>query len=176
MLFGADPDFQYFREPDSTGGRAGALAGNAGYLFGGAAGMVRRAGPDLLKRGPSVFARSLQGTPKYPGIDRFKDVILKKGTLLYAGYPGQGAFYTTASAMRRAGGSASELWDGLQIATHDFRPARSQMAVYEVTENTHAAFALTLANPKNGSGWLPQVVVPSYETTLRYLTHFELAP
>jgi RHS repeat-associated protein len=64
MLFGADPDFQYFREPDSTGGRAGALAGNAGYLLGGAAGMVRRAGPDLLKRGPSVFARSLQGTPK----------------------------------------------------------------------------------------------------------------
>jgi hypothetical protein len=62
MLFGADPDFRYFREPDSTGGRAGTLAGNAGYLFGGAAGIVRRAGSDLLKRGPSVFARSLQGT------------------------------------------------------------------------------------------------------------------
>ena len=42
MLFGADPDFQYFREPDSDDGRMGSGAGNIGYLLGGAAGMIRR--------------------------------------------------------------------------------------------------------------------------------------
>ena len=38
LLFGADPDFQYFREPTGEAGRNGAMAGNVGYLLGGAAG------------------------------------------------------------------------------------------------------------------------------------------
>jgi hypothetical protein len=50
------------------------------------------------------------------------------------------------------------------------------MAVYEVVEDAQAAFGLTLANPANGSGWYPQIVVPSFETSLRYLTDFPLAP
>ena len=39
MLFGADPDFQYFREPDTNDGRLGLGPGNIGYLAGGAAGV-----------------------------------------------------------------------------------------------------------------------------------------
>ena len=176
MLFGADPDFQYFREPDSTGGRAGTLAGNAGYLFGGAAGMVRRAGSDLLKRGPSVFARSLQGTPKYPGIDRFRDITLKKGTILYGGFPGQTAFYTTSSALRRSGDSASRLFRGLQMREHDTLGYRSRLAAYEVVDETSAAFGLAIANTAYGTGRLPQVVVPSYETSLRFVLDFPIEP
>jgi hypothetical protein len=176
MLFGADPDFQYFREPESTGGRAGALAGNAGYLLGGAAGMVRRAGPDLLKRGPSVFARSLQGTPKYPGIDRFRDITLKKGTILYGGFPGQTAFYTTSSALRRSGDSASRLFRGLQTREHDALGYRTRLAAYEVVDETSAAFGLAIANAAYGTGRLPQVVVPSYETSLRFILDFPLEP
>ena len=176
LLFGADPDFQYFREPDSTSGRAGALAGNAGYLFGGASGMVRRAGSDLVRRGPSVFARSLQGTPKYPGVDRFRDITLKKGTILYGGFPGQTAFYTTSSALRRAGGSAERLFSGLQVLKHKEFGYRTRVAAYEVTENTQAAMGLAIANIDYGTGWLPQVVVPSYETTLRLMKEVPLVP
>ncbi|HKX58891.1 MAG TPA: RHS repeat-associated core domain-containing protein [Steroidobacteraceae bacterium] len=171
LLFGADPDFQYFREPDSASGRAGSMAGNLGYFAGGAIGAVR-AGTSTA--GASAIARSFQGRGRYPGIDRFRDITLKKGTLLYAGYPGQSAFYTTASAMRRAGSSASVLFQGLQVAPHATKGPRVRAAAYEVIEDAPAAFALAIANPGHGSGWLPQVVVPSYMTTLRYLNDFPL--
>jgi RHS repeat-associated protein len=176
MLFGADPDFQYFREPDSASGRAGSLAGNVGYLLGGAVGMVRKAGSNLISRGPSAFARSLQGTAKYPGIDRFRDITLKKGTLLYGGFPGQTAFYTTSSALRRAGESADRLFGGLQVRKHAIFGYRTRVAAYEVTEDTQAAMGLAIANVDYGTGWLPQVVVPSYEASLRFLREIALVP
>ena len=78
MLFGSDPDFQYFREPESEAGRDGAQYGNVGYFLGGAAGIIRKGGAEILSS-PSRFARSLQGTVEYPGIDRFKDISLEEG-------------------------------------------------------------------------------------------------
>ena len=175
MLFGADPDFQYFREPNSDAGRMGSGAGNVGYLLGGAAGIIRKGGTEIV-RSPSQFARSMQGNDDFPGIDRFKDIVLKKGTIVYAGFPGQGAFYTTRSALRRVGKSASGFNKGLQIAPHRTRPPRSRYAAYEVIDDTPAAFALTIANPQHGPGRLPQVVVPSWQSTLHLLDDFPLGP
>ncbi|MGH8243329.1 MAG: hypothetical protein ACRETY_08275, partial [Steroidobacteraceae bacterium] len=176
LLFGADPDFQYFREPASDYGRLGSTGGNIGYLLGGAAGIIRKGGSELVTNAPSAIARSFQGRGNYLGIDRFKDITLKKGTILYAGFPGQSAFYTTASAIRRTGPSSSRLFDGLQVAVHESKGRRTRMAAFEVIEDTEAAFALALANPKHGPGWLPQVVVPSYESSLRFLHDFPLGP
>ena len=175
LLFGADPDFQYFREPVGDAGRAGATAGNVGYLLGGMAGALRKGGAEIL-RSPSDFARSLQGNRDYPGIDRFKDISLKKGTIIYGGFPGQGHFYTTSSAIRRVGDSATTFNRGLQIAPHRTKPPRSRYAAYEVLSDTPAAFALATANSTHGHGWLPQLVVPSYRTSLQYLGDFALAP
>jgi hypothetical protein len=176
MLFGSDPDFQYFREPESDAGRDGAQYGNVGYFLGGAAGIIRKGGSELATRSVSAFARSMQGTPKYPGIDRFKDIILKKGTILYSGFPGQTAFYTTASALRRAGDSSSRLFSGLQVRKSDTRGYRTRIAAYEVMEDTPAAFGLAIRNIEYGTGWLPQVVVPSFESTLRRLQDFPIGP
>ena len=136
MLFGSDPDFQYFREPESAAGRDGAQYGNVGYFVGGAAGIIRKGGSELATRSASAFARSVQGTPKYPGIDRFKDITLKKGTILYSGFPGQTAFYTTASALRRAGNNAATLFKGLQLREHRNLGYRTRVAAYEVIEDT----------------------------------------
>jgi len=176
LLVGADPDFQYFSEPSGDAGRAGATAGNVGYFLGGAAGVIRKAGGDLVTRAPSAIARSFQGTPKYPGIDRFKDITVKKGTLLYSGYPGQTAFYTTASALRRSGGNADNLFSGLQIRKHRELGYRTSVAAYEVTSNAPAAFGLAMANIDYGVGRLPQVVVPSFETSLRFVREIPLEP
>ena len=49
-------------------------------------------------------------------------------------------------------------------------------AAYEVLDDTPAAFALAVANPAHGRGWLPQVVVPSYVDSLRFLGDFALGP
>jgi RHS repeat-associated protein len=174
LLWGADPDFQYFREPDSAGGRAGAMTGNVGYFVGGAAGVIRRHGPETVAQGVSSVARSFQGNAKYPGVDRFRNIELKKGKIIYASFPGQGNFYTTASAIRRIGDSAQALGAGLQIAPHRFLPPRSRYAAYEVIDDTPAAFGLAIENSAYGSGWLPQIVVPSYQTSLRYIGDFPL--
>ncbi len=176
LLFGADPAFQYFRVPTGDAGRAGATAGNVGYLIGGAAGAIKKAGGDLVTRAPSAIARSFQGTPKYPGIDRFKDITIKKGTFLYGGYPGQTAFYTTASALRRSGGSANMLFSGLQIRKHRDLGYRSSVAAYEVISDAPAAFGLAMANIDYGLGRLPQVVVPSFESSLRFVREIPLEP
>jgi hypothetical protein len=154
-------------------GRAGATAGNVGYFLGGAAGVIRKGALEIAQS-PSAFARSMQGNDRFPGIDRFKDISLKKGTVIYAGYPGQGHFYTTHSAIRRAGNSAFSLNRGLQIAPHRSHPLRARYAAYEVVDDTAAAFALTIANPQYGPGWLPQIVVPSFQANLRYLGDFPL--
>ncbi|MEX1993035.1 MAG: RHS repeat-associated core domain-containing protein [Steroidobacteraceae bacterium] len=175
-LFGADPDFEWFEVPDSAAGQAGASAGDIGYLLGGAAGMVRNGGSALIGGSPSQFARSMQGAGKYPGVDRFKDIVLKKGTILYSGHPGQTAFYTTASAMRRSHGSARFLYDGLQLARSRNYPIRTQMAAFSVLDDTPAAFGLAIRNGDHGAGWLPQVVVPSYEVSLRFLGVTPLGP
>ena len=176
MLFGADPDFEYFDVPETEAGRIGATAGAAAYFAGGFAGLLRKGGQETVTRGTSMVARSFQGSSKYPMVDRFKDITLKKGTIIYSGFPGQSAFYTTASALRRSGGSASVLWKGLQVAKHEEHPQRMSMAAYEVIEDTPAAFGLALANLKNGAGGYPQIVVPSFRTSLRYLSDFALVP
>jgi hypothetical protein len=176
LLFGADPDFQYFREPDSAAGRAGTYAGNVGYLLGGLGGIVRKGGLSTVSNNTSTIARSYQGTSKYPGVDHFRDITLKKGTIVYSGFPGQTAFYTTASAMRRAGNSASRLFAGLQVKEHDTLGYRTRIAAYEVMDDVPAAFALAMANTEYGIGRLPQIVVPSYRSTLRFLFDSELGP
>jgi hypothetical protein len=152
------------------------MVGTAAYLAGGIAGIVRKGGAEAVTRGPSVVARSFQGSRKYPMVDRFRDITLKKGTIIYSGFPGQSAFYTTANALRRSGASASTLWKGLQVAKHEEYAMRTRMAAYEVIEDTPAAFGLALVNLKNGAGGYPQIVVPSFRTSLRYLQNFALAP
>jgi len=168
MLFGAGPDFEWFPVPDTGAGQAGATLGNVGYFLGGTAGVIRHGG--------SQIARSYQGSTKYPGVDRFRDIMLKKGTIIYGGYPGQSAFYTTMSALRRSGESAASLFGGLQVRFHPIHGYRSRIAAYEVVEDTPAAMGLAIANPQHGAGWLPQVVVPSFASTLRRLSDFPFGP
>jgi RHS repeat-associated protein len=176
MLFGTDPDFQYFSEPGSDAGRTGTQFGNVGYFLGGAAGIIRKSGSEIASGAPSQVARSFQGNPKYPGIDRFKDITLKKGTILYSGFPGQTAFYTTQSAIRRSALSAEHLFRGLQLMKHRELGYRTRIAAYEVMSDSQAAFGLAIANIDHGIGWLPQVVVPSYQTSLRFIEDIPLVP
>ena len=127
------------------------------------------------KRIASDFARSLQGSGSYPRIDRFRDITLKKGTTIFGGAPGQSNFYTTASGVRRANGSSSSLFQGLQVGkapphipshpiTGRYRPG---VTAYEVTQDLPAAFGRTLNNPQFGRGRFPQIVIENYQDYLR---------
>ena len=175
-LFDSNQDFEWFEVPDSTAGRNGATLGNVGYFAGGAAGIIRRGGSEIAAAAPSKIARTFQGTRNYPGVDRFRDIMLKKGTVIFGGYPGQSAFYTTASALRRSGESAASLFGGLQVRFHPDYGFRSRVAAYEVMEDTPAAMGLAIANLQYGAGWLPQIVVPSFASTVRRIADFPFGP
>ncbi len=131
ILFGADPDFQYFDEPDSEAGRIGSQYGNAGYFIGGAAGVIRKGGAELVGGGASQFARSLQGSSKYPGVDRFKDITLKKGTIDLRGLPGSGLLLHDAKRVASLWQTVLPLCSrGLQLASHETKPMRTRVAAY----------------------------------------------
>ena len=113
---------------------------------------------------PSQQAQAWQGKGAYPGVDRYRDITLKKGTIVYAGDPGQSSYHMPASAVRRANGSRSQLFQGLQVEPHPQFGYRPAVRAYEVTQDTPAAFGITRANPQHGAGGLPQIFVPDYST------------
>jgi RHS repeat-associated protein len=115
---------------------------------------------------PSQIAASFQGTSRYPGIDRFRNIMVRRGSLLVAGEPGAKGFFTTERTILRASGDPSKLFEGLQVAplNGEYREA---VVVYEAIEDAPAAFALVRENPQFGSGGFPQVYVPNWQQKLR---------
>ena len=118
-------------------------------------------------------------------MDRFRNIALKKGTVIYGGVPGQSNFYTTASGLRRANGSSRKLFEGLQVGPADpariaphqitggYRPA---VTAYEVIDDVPAALGRTINNPQFGSGKFPQIVIENFEQSLRPIHSIPLKP
>jgi len=137
--------------------------------------VAKRSTTVATNKTPSAFARSQQGSGAYPGVDKFKDITLKKGKIVYGGAPGQTSFHTTASGLSRAGGSSSKLFKGLQVGkagpnrpshpiTGKYRPG---VTAYEVIKDAPSAFGRTINNPQFGPGKFPQIVVENYSEYLR---------
>ncbi len=125
---------------------------------------------EAYKNSPSRIARSWQGSHPYIGVDSYKDVILKKGKIIYAGDPFPTGYATTESALRRTGNDASKIFRGLQVGpwkapkeSAHLSGYRQAIMPYEVVEDTPAAFGITKANPHFGEGGLPQVFVPDFK-------------
>lgn len=106
------------------------------------------------------FARSQQGLGNYPGIDRYREITLKKGTVIVQGAGGnQTPFFMPQSAIRKSGGSKTKLFQGLQVAPHPTKGYRNGVTYYVVQKDTKVAFGRTLKNPQHGKGGLGQIVV-----------------
>ncbi|MDF2564835.1 MAG: hypothetical protein K0Q53_1230 [Massilibacillus sp.] len=114
---------------------------------------------EVNKAKPSEIARSWQGTEKYPGVDRYRDIKLKEGTVIYRGEPNGTEYFTTKSAVERSGGDATKLFEGLQVEKHEMFGYRSSVQGYLVKDESSAAFSITKANLDYGKGGLPQIFV-----------------
>jgi LXG domain of WXG superfamily/Pre-toxin TG len=110
---------------------------------------------------PAKLAQSWQGSGRYPGIDKYRDITLKEGKVIYRGEPYGSEYFTTASAIKRSNNDATKLFEGLQVQKHDIYGFKSEVQSYVVTKDVKAAFGVTKANPQYGSGGLPQVFVPN---------------
>jgi hypothetical protein len=118
---------------------------------------------------PVGFAQSLQGSGAYPGIDRYRPVVLREGTLIAGGAPGQSNFYTTLRSVARSGGTREGLAQGLQVAPHPAKGYRPGVTVYRVRSDTQAAIGKVRANPQYGPGGSSQIVIDDYASALEEL-------
>ena len=121
---------------------------------------------------PSEIAQSWQGGFPYIGVDKYKNITLKKGKVIYVGDPYPTGYATTKSALDRIDGDARKLFEGLQVKPYweDGMSAaeyRGKMMAYEVTEEIDVAFGITKANPQFGEGGLPQMFIPDFNNLLK---------
>jgi hypothetical protein len=146
-----------------------AMDAGAGPLTAEAAGQygVDKAGAALS---PAETAASWQGSLLYPGVDRYRNIVLQPDMYLVGSTPGQGSYYTTMSGMARTEMDVILYNQGLQVAPNLTNPSRDVvrdgLTIYRVTSPTAAAFGRALANPQLGSGGLPQVFVPADDNGL----------
>jgi hypothetical protein len=122
---------------------------------------------------PSEIAAAFQGSARYPGIDRFRDIIVRKGTFLICGDPGCTGFFTTERTIARAGGDSTRLFEGLQVAPYQGE-YRHSVYVYEAIEDSPGAFGLVGANPQYGAGGFPQVYLPNWQSKVRLVNRIDL--
>lgn len=109
---------------------------------------------------PSELAKNWQGKGDYLGVDKFRDIVVKKGKVIYAGEPYPSGFFFTKKALAKAKNSTESLWDGLQVKAHEEFGYRTKVGVYEATEDIAGAFGTAKANVKHGKGGLQQVYIP----------------
>jgi hypothetical protein len=110
-------------------------------------------------------AQQQQGGTEYPGVDRFRVVILKKGTIIYGGAPGEGGFYTTIGTLKKFGNDAKEIFGALQVMPRGNK-MRPGLTEYIVKEDTPVAFGLIRKNPQWGPGGAAQIYMKEFATAL----------
>lgn len=120
--------------------------------------------PAITRNGPmSAFARSLQGSDDYPGVDTFVDGKVLKGTILVgadASEGGPGYFFSTVNNLVQFGHSKSGYWGSLQVKPGGPNMAfRSKLRLYIVEQDIDAAFGTVGANRALGDGGSPQIVL-----------------
>lgn len=120
---------------------------------------------------PSLLAAQCQGSEIYPGVDKWSDVIIKKGSFVWGGTPGQTNFYTTTADIMSTGTDATKIFTGLQVAIPEgYNSYRPGMTMYRVPYDMNVAVSQSLANPQYGPGGLTQFYIPDYTNLEPVLT------
>jgi hypothetical protein len=121
----------------------------------------------VMRLQPSQAAATFQGAGNYPGIDLWRNIRLRPGSIVLGGSPGETDFFTTERAVARSGLDARTLFEGLQVAPHPVHGYRPSVVAYEVLEEAPAAFGIVRANPQFGAGGYPQLFIPNWQGRLR---------
>lgn len=109
---------------------------------------------------PAAEAAGTQGRPPYTGKDRYANVVLRAGTVLYSLTPGAApGFAVTEQTLRDAGGSWQAYYGLVQVtadpgtdANGKPRKLRDMVRAFHVTEALCAASGTASANPQFGAG------------------------
>ena len=120
-------------------------------------------------KNPSATARRWQGSDPYPGIDSYKNVVVKAGTVLYTLYPHgntPGNYFVTAKDVLAAR-TAREYNDSVQVShkenTDGGKNMRTALHGFIVTKDTCMAKGITRANPHLGKGGATQYFIENMD-------------
>ncbi|USK58759.1 ribonuclease YeeF family protein [Peribacillus asahii] len=120
---------------------------------------------------PSQRAKLWQGSHPYFGIDTYEDIILKKGTVLYAGYPRPTGYSFTKEVLDSVNGDSKRLFQGVQVNPREFDDGtgdyKFQIIAFELLDDLPSARGMTDANPQFGLGGLEQIFTPDFDDLLR---------
>lgn len=128
----------------------------------------------ILEVTPEDFAKEWQGAGDYPGVDNYRNITLPEGTIVVAGLPGQGSYYTTLNSLRRTGLVTENIWEGLQVKPHNEFGYRKEMGIFVLTEDAPAAIGIVKANPQYGKGGMTQIVIPGFDGITKHVTSIRL--
>ncbi len=116
---------------------------------------------------PAWKARGWQGSGDYPGIDKWRTIILEKGTIVYGGVPGQSEFYLSKESLEASGKMKETLWESVQVKAHEKFGYRSQVQAYVLTEDVKVGSSIVEANPQFGKGGATQYFIEDFNHKLK---------
>jgi hypothetical protein len=121
---------------------------------------------------PAKEAQSWQGTSAtYPGVDKYRNIVMKKGTTFYSLYsplagvrpPG---FAVTGDTLRRAGGDVQKYYRLTQVSLDPGtdssgrpRTLRTEVQEFTLTEDLCVAVGKARKNPQFGYGGATQYFI-----------------
>ncbi|WP_232294818.1 hypothetical protein, partial [Bacillus mycoides] len=120
---------------------------------------------------PSQRARLWQGGSPYFGLDEYEDMVLKKGEIVYTGYPRPTGYSFTKETLESVGGDSKKLFQGVQVnprlspdGTGEYK---FQVIGFEMLDDLPSARGMTHANPQLGAGGLEQIFTPEFTQLVR---------
>ena len=94
-------------------------------------------------------------------------VELEAGDMLYAGWPGVGAYFTDAATIKAFATSPVAMWAALQVPTNMTYGRRMQIAEFEVLYAVCVPAGHTTRNGSYGHGGGFQFMIPDHQQLLR---------
>lgn len=118
-------------------------------------------------RNPAAIAQSWQGRDPYNGVDSYRNVVVKKGTVFYTLYPHGDApgNYLVKSDVVVGARNARQYNDSVQVAHkgnwkhRDARPMRTKVHGYVLAKDTCMAVGVAKNNPNLGNGGATQYFI-----------------
>ena len=116
---------------------------------------------------PAAIAQSWQGRDPYNGVDSYRNVVVKKGTVFYTLYPHGDApgNYLVKSDVVVGARNARQYNDSVQVAHkgnwkhRDARPMRTKVHGYVLAKDTCMAVGVAKNNPNLGNGGATQYFI-----------------
>jgi hypothetical protein len=107
-------------------------------------------------------------------VDSFAMQTLRKGSLVYAGSPGVGAWYTDFATLARSKLSGLSFFNSIQVRPHPVKGPRPDVQAFRVLDDIKVPGGKALNNVAAGAGGGTQFYIPSWKKVLRPIRKFPL--